>query len=253
MPRVLILSIATHDVVYDDMKRVLWRDAADIPEGWAHKFVYAGPQDDDPGPGDLVVPGVEESLVPGVARKTLVALRECAADYDYVVRSNLSTLWLWPRLEEYLETAPRSGFVAGTVDSANGDHVCGCCIIMSADVVDTLVTRHWDEIWKSTDPDDVVLTRVCRGIAEVHQLPRLDVLGTAFPAVQVHYGTHGVHRGLQFVTHVRFKSDDRVLDVATMEAFGRVLRHMLKETGTVDVLHAVHLAQCLVVLQLRGM
>lgn len=243
--RVLVLSIATRgDHAYDHMKRVLRREAAKgLPEGWRHAFVYAGGEasgDDD------VVVDEQESLVPGVARKTLVALKRHAAGYDYVIRTNLSTLWLWDRLKAYLRDAPRTRLFAGTVDARSGDHVCGCCMIWSRDVVGHLLAQ-WDEVWHSPEPDDVVLTRVCARFADISPVPRLDVYGTMFPGVQMHYHPHAVHDCLPHVTHLRFKSTDRDFDAVTMEAAGRVLAHLgTVADGPVDLLLAVHLAQCMV-------
>lgn len=243
-PRVLVLSIATRDEMYDGMRRVLNRQAADLPPGWAHKFVYAG-EDADPSDEDaVVVTDVQESLVPGVARKTLAALKLLAQDYDYVIRTNLSTLWLWDRLQAYIQAAPRTRFFGGTVDPRSGEHVCGCCMIWSRDVVDHLLEQ-WEEVWDATDPDDAVMTRVCARFAEVSPVPRLDVYGDMFPGVQMHHAPHPVHDCLPYVTHLRFKSQDRHFDAATMDAAGLVLEY-LRRKGAVDLLLAVHLAQCMV-------
>lgn len=246
LPRVLVLSIATRDAggPYDGMKRVL-KEAVrgGLPPGWTHKFVYAGGEAED---ADDVVVDVQESLVPGVARKTLAALKRHAAGYDYVIRTNLSTLWLWDRLQSYIDACPRTRFFGGTVDALHcGDHVCGCCMIWSRDVVEH-VLEQWDEVWDSPDPDDVVLTRVCGRYAEVRPVPRLDVYGEMFPGVQVHHAPLPLHDCLPHVTHVRFKSNDRYFDAATMEAVGLVIQHLRTTAGAADLLLAVHLAQCMV-------
>ena len=246
--RVLVLSIATRgDEAYDGMKRVLQAEAAKgLPEGWSHKFVYAGGEPGDPA-HDVVIQDVQEGLVPGVARKTLAALKLHADDdYDYVIRSNLSTLWLWDRLRAFIEAAPRTRLFAGTVDERSGDHVCGCCMIWSRDVVAHLLEQpQWDEVWNSQEPDDVALDRVCGRFADLSPVPRLDVYGTMFPGVQMHCAPHPVHDCLRHVTHLRFKSYDRAFDAASMEAAGLVIAY-LRQHGEVDLLVAVHLAQCMV-------
>lgn len=248
MVRALVLTIATRDDdgPYDQMTRTLRREAAEaLPPGWKHLFVYAGGQASDE--DDVaVVDDVEEGLVPGVARKTLAALKRHAAGYDYVVRTNLSTLWLWNRLHTWLDTAPRERLCAGTVDPRSGAHACGCAMIWSRDVVDHLLAQpQWDEVWDSAEPDDVVLTRVCSRIAALSPLPRLDVYGYMFPALQVHHAPHPLHDCLRHMTHVRFKSCDRLFDAASMQTAGLVLRHLrgLAPDRPVDLLLAVHLAQ----------
>lgn len=244
-PRVLVLSIATEGGVYDMFKDVLVRHKATLPEGWTHAFVYgAGYRGAMPDPDDLVVDDVEECLVPGVMRKTLEALRRVGLDdYDYVVRTNLSTLWLWPRLSAYLASAPRSGFSAGTVDAHCGEHMCGCGLVWSADVARRLLDDFADELTASTEPDDVALSAVLRRVSSYDRVPRLDALSALFPSSMVHPGPRHWTACLSDLTHVRFKGAVRRMDVLTMDA----MRQVLAKFPHADPLLALHKAQCLAV------
>lgn len=237
--KVLVLSIASRGGVYDAMKAVLVHHANSMPRGWDHKFVYGGAHESDD-PRDITMRDVEEGLGQGVTRKTLSALAYYADDYDYIVRTNMSTVWLWPRLRAFLDSAPRAGLVAGTVDPNCGPHICGCCMIWSRDVVRHLVAEHWDELSASEEPDDVVLSAVCRRFAAIAQVPRLDSVCGAFPCFQVHSGSHQWHDAVPHITHVRFKSPDRGMDVAAMRGLVRVI----ETQPDCELLLATHAAQC---------
>lgn len=243
--RVLLLSIASGGEQYEHMKGVLKRHALTARAGWEHKFVYGKggiAEDQD----DIVAHHVEENLVPGVLQKTMAALATLgAADrYDYVIRTNLSTLWVWPTLEAYLQAAPRSGFVAGNVDRNCGDHMCGCGIIWSRDVTAALLKDHWGTLTADTspEPDDIVLSRALRAAigGPTQQLPRIDATVGTTPSITLHHEPHAWHDCVHRITHVRFKGADRGIDTLSMH----VLSDLVTRIPRADLFLSVYVAQC---------
>jgi len=84
------------------------------------------------------VQGVE-SLHPGILNKTIVALKHYQdKGYDFILRTNLSSLWFFDRFMPVLESMPSSGVYAG-VNSQVRRYVSGGGILMSCDVARLLV------------------------------------------------------------------------------------------------------------------
>lgn len=139
--KVLMLAIASEGEQYSRMKAALTSHYLDSGLSWLDlRFVYAGHASDPRGELDLVYPQLEESMVPGIFDKTVLALSEMTGDYDFIVRTNMSTWFHWDLLHAYLLACPRNGLLAGCAPT-DKQHVSGYCIIMSADVADVLVQR----------------------------------------------------------------------------------------------------------------
>jgi hypothetical protein len=107
--------------------------------------------------------------------------------YDYIVRTNLSSVWDFRVLRSYLETQARSRLYAGQV-IVNPDtgitFASGAGIIMSSDVARTLVANA--HIGRSLNAfDDVAIAKalLASGIAPC-TLPRVDFVSLA------HYDEH---------------------------------------------------------------
>ncbi len=193
LTRVALLAIASHAPAYDEMKACALahlEQAAGAPglavEPW---FLYgataaAGSGSDTKGKGslhelDAVYPDVEESLVPGVLLKTVAALREVTdndADDDdapdFVIRTNLSTWFHWDKLAAFLAGAPRSRFAAGY--SPDKSHLCGCCMVLSADVARQLAQY---DAYDVSAIDDLALSEALGRLGvPVRWIPRIDIL-----------------------------------------------------------------------------
>lgn len=251
-PRVLVLAIASGGEVYDSMKSVADAHADRAPPNVHVRFVYgAAPADvapiatRAPSRRDVTFRAVPESLHPGVMRKTLLALKTVAEheEYDYVVRTNLSTFFDWTRLCGWLADAPRRDLVAGTVDGDCGSWMCGCCIVMSADVVRRVVHECWEELWDAPELDDVALSAALRRLVPggYARLPRLDVHFGEYPSYRVHTEGLALTDALAAVFAVRVMSRrHRGEDVAVLRHLGRLW------DGRVDVhpLTLLHAAQC---------
>jgi hypothetical protein len=209
MVRVLVLVIASRGPAYDAMRRAWGRHAP--PAGWRVAWLYGDGCDSPRLPGDFVAAGVRESLVPGALDKTVAALRELLSDdpleYDYVLRTNLSSWFHWRLLAEHLAECPRARFCAGY--SPDGTHLSGCGLLMSRDVAARLAAADLDRglvddlawsAWLARTPD-----------IQVEWTPRIDLVYDA--AVLLHPTPAAAARAWQ----VRLKHHDRALDAALLE------------------------------------
>jgi hypothetical protein len=133
-------------------------------------------------PDTLALRGVERYGT--IYRKTIEAIEYFfrRRPYDYVVRTNLSSVWDFRRLRDYLETQPRTGLYAGQV-GLNPDtgiaFASGAGILMSPDVARTLVVNA--AIGRSIQAfDDVAIAKalLASGISPT-PLPRVDFISLA--------------------------------------------------------------------------
>ncbi len=121
-----------------------------------------------------------------IFQKTIEALQYFLSrkSYDYVVRTNLSSVWDLRGLRSFLETAPRERFYAGQagIHTATGiAFVSGSGIVMSSDVVRTLVANHRG-VGSLSAFDDVAIAKAI-GLSPL-PLARVDFTSLA------HYDAH---------------------------------------------------------------
>ena len=78
-------------------------------------------------------------------------------NYDYIIRTNMSSLWNFDNLLKYLETLPKKMVYNGPFCEYNGVHYAsGCGIIMSPDLARIIVdTRKISESVKIIDDVDI--------------------------------------------------------------------------------------------------
>lgn len=172
--RLLVLVISGgEDPVYAQHKEI-WRSYMHKTPGVDVYFVEAGvPRITE----DTVVVNGTESW-DGILKKTLEALKLLHSEtYPYVLRTNLSSVWNFPRLLETIETRPRDGVYAG-VHGFYGEspYISGAGILMSRDVVSCLLA-HEAEALALDLIDDVAIGVVLRaqGIPLGPPIPRVDI------------------------------------------------------------------------------
>jgi len=98
-----------------------------------------------------IITKYKESIRPGVLQKTLKAMEILSKNkiiekYDYIIRTNLSTFWIYERLIEYLKNIPKSGFFGSPImelkDNNNiktGEFGSGTCMIFSKELIKIIV------------------------------------------------------------------------------------------------------------------
>ena len=210
--RVLVLVIASRGPAYDAMRRAWARHASARPAGWRVAWLYGEPS--EPGaepsePGDFVARGVRECITPGALDKTVAALRELLTDdYDYVLRTNLSSWFHWRLLAEHLAGCPRARYAAGY--SPDGSHLSGCGLLMSRDVAARLAKASLDRGLVDDLAWSAWLART-RDI-DIEWTPRIDLVYD--DAVLLHPSPAAAAGS---AWQVRLKHHDRALDARLLE------------------------------------
>ena len=96
---------------------------------------------------DLVYEDVVENNHPGMITKTMFALNDIDSmyDYDFLIRTNLSTFWDLNKLSSRLDTLPKDNFLSGTpVDNRDREgnvyrYVAGYDMVISRDLVKRII------------------------------------------------------------------------------------------------------------------
>ena len=99
----MILVLSSCGGVWDEFRRIWELYAHRFPEIKTH-FIYAGEDNKEPKPSDLVFRNIKDSYPMNIER-TLEAFKyvESKYDYDFLLRTNLSTFWDLERLLKNLD------------------------------------------------------------------------------------------------------------------------------------------------------
>jgi hypothetical protein len=92
----------------------------------------------------------------GIINKTVIsleALEQQLDNFDYIVRTNMSSFFIFPRMLEYLDTLPRENVYCGILGE---NYVSGAGIIISTDIA-KLILRYKNELLNNTTFIDDVL------------------------------------------------------------------------------------------------
>lgn len=190
IPKTLILIIASDaDPIYIALQKV-WRTYMHTdPEHFEAYFIKADPNlpvkykiD-----GDIIWSQSVESLEPGILNKTILSL-ECmlprikSGEFDYILRTNLSSFYILPGLLSYLKTCPTQRFYGGS--SACGFiykrghkyHAgSGSGFLLSSDMAQLLAENKHNLIDDISMADDVAIGHFFEiNKIKLKQHPRLD-------------------------------------------------------------------------------
>jgi hypothetical protein len=114
--KLIILIIASGGDGYKELTDC-WREYMNEFPGVRSFFVYSDPtiQMDIHVTNDTIVHRSDESLAPGILYKTIAAFSVCNTffDYDYILRTNLSSFIHIPRLLTFLGWQRKDGYAGG--------------------------------------------------------------------------------------------------------------------------------------------
>lgn len=160
--KVLILIIASDgNEAYLELQKI-WRTYMhNDPQHFDVFFIRGNPELATPYEikGDNLFVKTEENYTPGIINKTVLsmeALLPRLKDYDYVIRTNLSSFYVFPRLLVFLNTLPKQKCYCGVPLYIPADwypkfghinFVSGAGIILSSDLAEMLA-REKEEIFK---------------------------------------------------------------------------------------------------------
>lgn len=105
-------------------------------------YVYAGKVSFEPKNHDLVYPELTESVIqPHPAKKVVKALEYICdiCTFDYLVRTNISTFWLFDRLLARLNSLPKLPIVSGRLGVLKPDFVVGSDMVITGSLIYKLI------------------------------------------------------------------------------------------------------------------
>lgn len=159
--RLLVFAIASHNGLYDRFASI-WK-AYMNSRPWIRSFLIYGDAPKLRVTYDELHLPVNESWIPGILHKTIWAMRwamEEGIQFDYMLRTNLSSFWILDRIPKCLELLPdeRVGMSHHLVPLVRGDVGIynGSGMFFSYDVVKFLCEI---DDWRYQEPDDREISR----------------------------------------------------------------------------------------------
>ncbi len=165
--KLLVLIIASDHFngkpvpIYPELEKV-WRSYMHLdPKHIEAYFIKADPNLSVPYEirGDEIWSKTSEDVMPGILNKTLLSL-ECLSsrlhEFDYVLRTNLSAFFIFPRLLQSLQNLPRERCYFGTSVCGDTPVGSGAGYIISSDVAKLLETNK-SKLFNVIDHDDMVV------------------------------------------------------------------------------------------------
>jgi hypothetical protein len=133
---------------------------------------------------DLIFGNIEENFLPGILKKTIEGINYCLKNYnfDYLVRTNLSTFWNLNYLCSYFDKLPNKKCLGGVVlktKFSRGLFVSGTGIFLSNDICKYLVENKQKIDYGTID--DVSISRFIINNLKINfvQIPRNDKYSTS--------------------------------------------------------------------------
>lgn len=121
-----------------------------------------------------------ENPQPGILNKTIMSLeimmsRIKSGDFDYVLRADLSSFYIFPRLLDFLRVCPRTKFYGGR--ELLSKYASGSGFLISRDVAELLVQSRELFLNNSTDIDDVLIGKfLIKNSMVTFRHARMDIL-----------------------------------------------------------------------------
>lgn len=173
--KTLILIIATDDIpAYKELQKIWLVYMNSDPEHYEAYFLKADPNLNTPyviNKNEIILK-TQEGLVPGIIHKTLLALEVLQPrlhEFDYVIRTCLSSFYPYQNLTKYLSKLPKENCYCGISlyqtknlglppELDNVPFVSGAGIILSRDLAQMMARDHAElEKYKILMPDDVFI------------------------------------------------------------------------------------------------
>ncbi|MFA6066658.1 MAG: hypothetical protein WC707_05760 [Candidatus Babeliaceae bacterium] len=213
--KILVLIIASDQYpIYTELQKV-WRSYMhDDPEHVEAYFIREDPTlaTDYCIEGDIIWAKATEGWAPessGMIDKTLLSLEAMLprlSEFDYVLRTNLSSFYVFPQLLTYLETLPRTNCYAGS-PYGRLHYASGCGFIMSPDVVRLLVDHKKEFINNKQWAEDVLIGK----FMIKHGIKRLPHVRVDLENVQVLHAMQGKIPAQAFHFRIKNRYHDRRL------------------------------------------
>lgn len=162
--KILVLIIASDDSsVYRELQRI-WKSYMHLDREHVEAYFIKG-NAELPSlykiSGDTIWSRTAENYSPGILNKTVLSIEAILPrinEFDFVLRTNLSSFYVFPRLLEFVKTLPKEKCYCGFpwVDPAI-TFASGAGFIISCDLAELLVNRKAELLENSSHADDVLV------------------------------------------------------------------------------------------------
>lgn len=183
-PKILVLIISSDNfpgspLVYPYKQlQAVWRSYMHLdPEHVEAYFIRANPDLDKEYQlvGDVLWSKTIENVKPGILNKTVLSLKYFLPrlqEFDFVLRTNLSSFYVMPKLLNFLKNLPKTGAYCASGDNFGS----GCGYILSSDIA-RMIGQDKKYLLNNGGDDDVVVGYFLRskGISLL-PAPRKDLL-----------------------------------------------------------------------------
>lgn len=181
--KILVLIIASDNYpVYVELQKV-WRSYMH----YNPKQVQAYFMKSDPNlpamsliADDVIWSKTSETLAPGIINKTIQSMEallpRIKTEFDYVLRTNLSSFYAFDRLLDFLQNMPAKNVYCGTCYGEVPGGASGSGYILSSDMAELLV-QNKSYFYNQLPPDDVLVANFfkSKNIAPIHH-ERMDLM-----------------------------------------------------------------------------
>lgn len=175
---IMLVLASDNNILYKEFRKI-YQEYLDVDPDIKVFLVYGKDISFTPQLYDLVY-DVEENYYPGMILKTVMAIQDIVDNYefDFLIRTNISTFWDFARLKSRLNKFPKTRYVTGNFRQCiykgikSPQYISGVNLIMTTDLVNKIVDEknlivQWDL------PEDWALSKffIDRGIKLHHSSP----------------------------------------------------------------------------------
>ena len=151
-PIIVLIIASDNSQLYLEQKKESLEYYSKFSDKIKFFYLYCKPEDQS-NEYDLCFSGCDESIYPGIFYKTAKAVQFINKfyNYDFLVRTNLSTFWNLNNLISFVETIPKTNYATGHCVLSHGgtsgfshglSFIGGIAIILTKDIADELFVNN---------------------------------------------------------------------------------------------------------------
>ena len=129
--------------------------------------------------------------------------------YDYVIRTNLSSFWIFDRLNQYLRTQPRNGFLHAVIPRLLPKYgkgfPSGAGFILSTDLAQLLINKQQDLNYADCNDDVEIGIFFIKNNVEIIPAKRYDFVNNSLKKIDKR-----INHIPKNIYHIRIKNKDRI-------------------------------------------
>jgi hypothetical protein len=176
---ILLVLASDNTPLYKEFRKI-YQAYLDINPNIRVFLVYGDQYSFEPQSYDLVYDDVKENYYPGMITKTVRALDHIDRNYnyDFLVRTNISTFWDLDRFEKRIEQLPKTECFTGSLRSCiyrgqqSPQYASGVNLTLSRDMVQ-LMLENQEEMCSWDLPEDWAMNQIFinMGLNPIHSIP----------------------------------------------------------------------------------